>query len=245
MENNIRRRDETEINLLEIIGYLMPRSWVLLLCGMICAVLAALYTMFCVIPMYTTNTSMYVMNRQSDSVITTSDISSSTSLTNDYMELIKSRTVLETVIEDLNLDMTYKTLLSNVSVSTKSNTRVMVISVANPDPELACKIANELREIAAKRIQEVMKVEMVSVVDEAFVPANPSSPNLKENVVIAAIAGIVMSTMVYVISYLMNDKISTVEHVEKYLGLSVIGVLPVDEIAIKAKTAGKKNRKRK
>lgn len=240
MEPNVQRNDEIEIDLLGLMKYLLQKAWLMLLCGMVCAVIAAVVTNYYMTPMYTSRTSFYVMNRQANDTITTSDISSSTSLTNDYVELIKSRSVIDTVIEDLNLDMTYNQLLSSISVSVTSGTRVVKISIVHADPQMAANIADQVREVAAMKIQEVMKVDSVSVVDAAFVPAAPSSPNLKKNVMLAAMLGIFLAAAVVVVRYLLNDKITTSDDVEKYLGISVIGMIPIDENLVKTKKARKK-----
>ena len=47
-----------------------------------------------------------VLNKQDSNTLTSADMQTSTQLTKDYAELIKSRTVLEGVIAQLNLNIT-------------------------------------------------------------------------------------------------------------------------------------------
>ena len=80
-------------------------------------------------PKYESTTKIMVLNKQDNNTLTSADMQTSTQLTKDYAELIQSRTVLEGVIAQLNLDMTYKEMLNKVSVETSSDSRIVSISV--------------------------------------------------------------------------------------------------------------------
>ena len=95
---------------------------------------------------------MYVLNRSDGTAgVTSSDLQTGTQLTQDYMELIKSRTVLEEVISVLNLEMTTDDLSGMITTTNTENTRILTIQVENEDPELAREIADALRESASTR----------------------------------------------------------------------------------------------
>lgn len=245
METNEVTQDVVVIDVGELLSFFMRRALYILLSGLIFAVLAYAVTTFFITPKYTSVTKMYVLNRQTNESITNSDIQSSTYLTKDYMEMIKSRTVLESVIAELNLDLTYDQLLKALSVSTTSDTRVVAISVTNSDPYLARDIANAIRSTAAAHIQAVMNTEAVNVVDEANIPNEKSSPKVKRDVILAGILGVVLALIVNFILFLMNDKVTTAEDVERYLGLSVLAQMPLEMDEVKKKKARKKLEKKK
>ena len=95
----------------------------------------------------------------------------STQLTKDYAELIKSRTVLEGVIAQLNLNITYQQLLGKLTVDTSTDSRIVTIIVSDEDPYTASEMANAIRDMAAEHIQSVMDIEAVNVVDSANIPS--------------------------------------------------------------------------
>ena len=64
--------------------------------------------------------------------------------------LITSRSVLEEVIDNLGLDMGYGALKGNVSINNPDETRILQITVTNPDPQLAKELADELAAPANK-----------------------------------------------------------------------------------------------
>lgn len=229
MEQNRQKNDEIEIDLKELVLYLWSKAALIFGAAFCLAVIALLVTKFLMTPLYTSTTSMYVLNRQATESITTTDLQSSTYLTKDYVELIKSRTVVESVIDELNLDAAYKNVLSTLNVEALSDTRIISISVTDADPKMAQQMANAIRTAAAAQIQRVMKSEAVNVVDEANLPTVKSSPSTKKNVLFAGLAGAFLMAGWFTVLFLLNDKIVTAEDVERYLGLGILGQMPLDE----------------
>lgn len=245
METNLQNEEEIEIDMGELLCYLAGKAGYIILTALAFAVLALAVTTFCMTPRYTSTTKMYVLNRQTNEGVTSSDLQSSTYLTKDYMEMIRSRTVIEAVIADLNLNSTYERVLGQIDVSAASDTRVIAISVTDKDPYEARDIANAVRNAAAAHIQSVMNTEAVTVVDEANIPTKKSSPSTIKNVEVAGGVGLLLALAVCVVLYLMNDKVTTAEDVERYLGLSVLASMPLEEDEMRKKKARKKLEKKK
>lgn len=245
METNLQNEEEIEIDMGELLCYLAGKAGYIILTALAFAVLALAVTTFCMTPRYTSTTKMYVLNRQTNEGVTSSDLQSSTYLTKDYMEMIRSRTVIEAVIADLNLNSTYEDVLGQIDVSAASDTRVIAISVTDKDPYEARDIANAVRNAAAAHIQSVMNTEAVTVVDEANIPTKKSSPSTIKNVAIAGGVALFLALVVCVVLYLMNDKVTTAEDVERYLGLSVLASMPLEEEEVRRKKARKKLEKKK
>ena len=229
MEQNQQRNDELEIDLWEIIRVLWSRAPVIILSGIVLALVAIVGTKLFITPQYQSTTRMYVLAKQNNDTLTNSDLQTSTLLTNDYAELIQSRTVTEAVIAQMNLDLTHEELLNKLEVTVPADTRILTISVTDPDPYMARDLANTIRDTASEHIQQVMDVEAVNVADEANIPEQPVSPNTMRNGLIAGVLGCVIAVAVILIQYLTNDTIKTSEDVERYLQLSTLGMIPLDD----------------
>ena len=229
MEQNQQRNDELEIDLWEIIRVLWSRAPVIILSGIVLALVAIVGTKLFITPQYQSTTRMYVLAKQNNDTLTNSDLQTSTLLTNDYAELIQSRPVTEAVIAQMNLDLTHEELLAKLEVTVPADTRILTISVTDPDPYMVRDLANTIRDTASEHIQQVMDVEAVNVADEANIPEQPVSPNTMRNGLIAGVLGCVIAVAVILIQYLTNDTIKTSEDVERYLQLSTLGMIPLDE----------------
>ena len=240
------KNDEMEIDLMEIAGVILSKLWIIILSGITAALVFIVVTMLFITPQYESTTKMYVLSQQDNNTLTSSDMQTSLSLTKDYAELIKSRTVTEGVIAQLNLDMTDKQLLQKISVGTSSDTRILSITVTDEDPYQACQIANAVRDVAANHIQNVMNIDAVNIVETANIPNEKASPSLSKNAVMGGLFGVILATAIILLVYLTNDTIKSQEDVEKYLQLSVLGTIPLMEMEKKSKKQKKgKGRKKR
>ncbi len=238
--------EEREIDLRELFFVLFHKKGIILLVTFVFVLGAVLVTKLFITPIYVSSAKVYVISRQNqDSVATNQDLSAATQLTNDAKVVITSREVMEQVIEKLNLDMTAEALAGIVSVSNDNNTRILTIRVSHSDSYMARDIADAVVDISASNVEEKMGVEKMSIVDSANIPEYPSKPSLKKNAVIAGAAGLVFSCMVILAVYLFNDKIRNAEDVERYLGLTNIGIIPVSDEIGTEKNKGKKEKRKK
>lgn len=227
MENH-RENDSIEVDLLEIIGILFGRFWIILGTGLLAAVIGFVISKFVLTPTYESTTKIYILNKSENTAVTYSDVQMGTQLTKDYAELINSRYVLETVIGQLALpDTEYKDLLKKVSVNTPTDTRIVTITVTDTDPLQAQKIANCIREVAGAHIQNVMDIDAVNVVEEANLPTIKAGPSVIKWTAIGGILGVFLVCAVILIHYLLDDSIKSSEDVEKYLGLSTLALIPI------------------
>lgn len=234
------QNEELEIDLLELFLYLKKR--ILIICAVViaCAAFGFLFTKLFIPYKYTASTRIYVLNRQNESNVVSSDYTISNYMINDYTVLITGRNVTKEVVSQLDLDMSYSDLSGKIEVSSPDNTRILQISVTDTDPQRAASIVNCVREVAMRQIKDIMNVDAVNLVYEAEVPTSPSGPSVKKNTLLAAIMGFVAVIGVFVVIFLLDDTIRTEEDVEKYLGLGTLGVIPASEDFLTTQSKGSK-----
>ena len=221
--------DELEIDLIGIALDLWRKMPFILLITVVTALMGFAYSSFYVTPMYKSSTKMYVMSSLDDSRTTVvTDLQVGTLLINDYVELIKSRYVLESVIEELELPMSVGQLASEISISNPESTRVITLTVKDADPIRAMQIADTVREAASEHIETVMNIEAVNVVDYADLPTMKCEPNVRKYTMLGAAAGFVLMCAIFVLRFILNDAIRTPDDIEKRLGLSCLAVIPVN-----------------
>ena len=203
--------------------------WIIILAAVVCGAVGFLYSYFLITPQYQSTTKVYILNKQNSTSVTYSDVQLSTTLSKDYEQLVTSRYVIEGVIKQLNLDETYESLVGKVSATNTDDTRIIAITVMDPDPEQAQKVANAVRDLAAQHITQVMDIEAVNVVDSANLPTSPVSPSVPKWTLIGAVIGIIIAVAVVVIQHLLDDSIKSSEDIEKYLGISTLALIPMNQ----------------
>lgn len=228
MEKNYEVNDEIEIDLKELFFELL-NNWMMIVTSTILVALIALcISKFILVPQYESTSELYVLSK-STSITSLTDLQTGTNLTNDYMVVVKGRPVLEQVIANLGLEENYQQLRGKVSLNNPSNSRILQITVTDEDPNHAKVITDEIANVAAAYIKEMMDQDAPSIISYGYADGAAVSPNTLMNTVLGAAIGAFLSMAVVIISYLLNDTIMSVEDVERKLGMNVLGTLPLEE----------------
>lgn len=228
MEKKRNDNEEMEIDLLELLMVMKKHLSAILMAGIVGLVIMFAYTSFLVTPLYSASSMMYVMPDNSNNMnsSTLSDMQVGQQLTSDYSSMIKSRSFMEDVIKKLNLTIDYQQLLEKVEVTNPTSSRILQVTVNDPNPQTAADIANEMASVAESKLKEITGMQAIKIYEEAAVPDRPSSPSLKKNCALGLLAGIVLAMAVITILYLLDDTIKTEDDIEKYLGMTTLAVLP-------------------
>ena len=217
-----------EIDLLELFFTLL-HNWKLLLIGLImgAVIMAGYYGMF-IQPTYRATTELYITN--SDSIISLQDLQMGTALTEDYKTIITSRTVLNKVIEDLNLNMNYRQLRGLISVSNPTGTHIISTSVTTTNRDNSRIIANDLLNVSIERLYQVIGTSEPTIIDYSQAEAVENvTPSLRSYILRGGLFGLLLVAAFITIRVMMDTTIKTDEDVERYLKLPMLSSVPFFE----------------
>lgn len=220
-----------EIDVLYLLRKLWSKKFFIVFVGLLVGTIALLGSVFFIKPKYTSTTRIYVVSRSSDTTLTNQDLQAGAYLVNDYKEVITSSEVLSSVINQEKLSMSAGALSKEIAVNIPTDTRVISISVTDTDAQRACDIANTVRQVAAEKIKAVTKVDDVTTLESATKPSHPSSPNVKKNAAIGALAGVFLAVVGILVAEVLDDRVRRPEDIEEVLGMTLLGVVPdVDKL---------------
>ena len=231
--------EEVEIDLVKLFWAIRERIVLIIILTVIGGGIAAAISLFAIPKQYTSTSKMLVLTKET-TLSSLADLQMGSQLTNDYTVLIKSRPVLQKVIDNLGLNMDYRVLNGELSVNNPTQTRILEISIKDQSPEMAMTIVNEVSNVAADYISEKMEVTRPNIIEEGILPTSKTSPSNTKNTMIGALLGLLIGVAIAVINELMNDAIYTEEDVERYLGLTTLASIPD-----KANTETKRRKKKK
>lgn len=221
--------DEIEIDLKDMLYLILDKIWIIIFATIICALFAAIGTKLLIEPKYQSTTKLYVINRQDVNKVTSADLATGSQLTKDFQILVKSRPVTEQVIAELNLNMSHEQLVSCIVVNTPEDSRVLEITVTYTDPYTAKALADALGNVSALKMVSILEMEKANIVEPGNVPFSPSSPNIVKNGILGGIVGGFLVIALFLILYFLDDSIKNSEDVEKHLGLTILGNIPLDD----------------
>lgn len=235
---------EDEIDLREIFYALKKRIFMILAVGLLCGCLSCVYTKFFMTPVYTSTASMLVLTKET-TLSSLADLQMGSQLTKDYTVLTTSREVLQKVVENQELDISYKQLKSCITLDNPADTRILNVSVTYPNAEKAKAIVDELASVASAYIGDKMEVIPPKIIEEGEIPTVQTSPSMSKNTMLGLLAGLVLSAGIVVVITVMNDSMKTEDDIQKYLGISTLSVVPDRKDYIGKKKKGKKKKSRK
>lgn len=215
------------IDLTEILSAVRQHLLELIFVTLAAALVGFTASKFLMNPKYDSSALMIVNTRQDVNANVTSDqINSATKLVSTYSIIIKSDTVLQQVIDNLGLNLTYAKLNKRVTVAAVDDTQVMKITVQSDSPEWARQVCEQIITVAPDVIKEAVEAGSVKVISNPSLATEPVSPNIEKNTILAAAVGFVLVIGIIVLQVLLDNKINTEEDVTKYLDMTVLGVIP-------------------
>ena len=217
-----------EIDLVELFFTLL-HNWKLLLIGLImgAVIMAGYYGMF-VQSTYRATTELYITN--SDSIISLQDLQMGTALTEDYKTIITSRTVLNKVIEDLQLNMDYRQLRKLISVSNPTGTHIISTSVTTTNRDSSRIIANDLLNVSIERLYQVIGTSEPTIIDYSQADAVENvTPSMRRYIMMGGLIGMLLVAAFITIRVMMDTTIKTDDDVERYLKLPMLSSVPFFE----------------
>lgn len=221
-----QQEKQIEIDLMGLLNYLKKRIIIILAVVLVFAVAGLLYGAMFTTPTYVAETRLYILNRSSTTSVQGSDYQVSTYMLQDYQILVAGKNVTKEVVNQLGLEISPEALSSKISVSAPEETRVLQIRVTDADPQMAADIANKVCQVAMQELKRLTDADAVHQVYEADVPTTSVGMSVKKSVLLAAVLGFLASAGVLAVMFILDDSIRTEEDVERYLGLSVLGVIP-------------------
>lgn len=220
---------EETIDLREYFFIIKKRAWIIVLITILAMLTSGIISFFVLSPTYEANTTLIVnteQNEKTDNMITGDQLDVTQKLTLTYGEIIKSRSVLDEVIDKLDLNMDYEEASKMINVSPVKDTQIMSITVQDTNPKRARDIANAIPKVFTKEVKRITKANSVEVIDHAIKPEKPIKPNKLMNIAIAAVLGVMIGVFIVFLLEYMDNKIKTPQDIEKHLGLPILGVIP-------------------
>ncbi len=234
---------ETVIDLFELLNAFIKKIWLVVALTVLGAIVAFVYTLMFVTPLYKSSALLYVNNSDislgnTSLSISSGDLSASKSLVDTYSVILKSRSVINEVIDLSGVNYSYDKMKSMVEAKSVNNTQIFSITVTSSNPMEAEMLANLYAQVLPDKIAEIVNKSSVTIVDYAVIAAKRSSPSYTKNTAIGALLGLLLAAAIIVIEFLRDDIIHSEDYLTKtYPNIPLLTVVP-DLISTKSNGYG-------
>lgn len=236
--------DEIEVDLKELFTLLLSEWKAILLSAVLVAAIVGMFNQFILEPRYSSTSKLYILTK-STSLTSIADLQIGSSLTQDYMVIIKGRSVVEEVINNLKLDLDYEEMVGKVTVENPSDSRILNITIVDSSPEGAKQIADEFAKVSAAYISEKMDQDPPNIIENAYADRTPVGPHIKRNMAVGFFIGLICMCIVITVTCLVDDTLMDAEEIEKYLTLNMLAAIPENTCADEKKKSRKRKKEKK
>ncbi len=222
-------REESFINIMELIAKLWQHKIMISAITIICAVAAFVNVTYFTANTYTASGILYISNKKDeaakDDTIQKNDIDTSRSLSSACIEILKTDSFLDSVARK-NDDYSGKDILKIMNISALNETELLKISVKTQKAADSYRIVETIMEKAPDKILSIYKNGEVVVVDPPKYPFNANDKGMMKNTLIGAFAGFLISAFIVFVRMLFDTEVHSTEAVSKRYGIFSLGELP-------------------
>ena len=215
------QNDQSEINLGDL--FLIAKKYIVLLIAvtLVAAVLVYAFTALFIKPTYSASSKIYIV--ASSGVLQISDLTISSNVAQDYIDLINDKVVLQAVIDDMNLPYTVSQLRSMVSATNTSGTHMLVITVKGHDSKEVADIANCIADMTINTVPDKMQVHAPTLISGAEENKSKIAPSNTRNALIGGLIALALTYGILFLRYFLDDSIRSAADVERYGNLHILG----------------------
>jgi len=178
-----------DINLYQLLRFYAKKwKWIALL-TIIGALAGFVYNSYIQVPLYKSDATLLLVKQ--DASTATQD----TTLINNYIQLLKSRRVLEPVIEKQNNEISYEQLAASVTATNEKNTEVIKLSIATDNSQMSKQLVDGTIESFKGEVKEIYNTDNVRIVDNASSPSQPFNVNRAMSVILTTLSGFLLSVV--------------------------------------------------
>ena len=218
------------VTLRELWEIFVQRWWVIFLIAGLCAGGFMALTEASYVPRYESTATLYILRQNGEESNGSNsqyyDFTMALNVVNDCTALLKSHSVIDRVIGELNLTETYRQLSDSISTSNPDNTRILKVTVEADTAENAKRIVDAICEEGQNKITEAMGFQQVNLYEHGILNPEPCNKTGLSTYIIVGIVAALVTYLGMLIAYITDDRLWTEEDIKRYLSLSVLGDIP-------------------
>ena len=161
-------------------------------------------------------------------MIQLNDLQASERLANTFSRLVVLDPVLDQAAAELDDNIDAELLRDRVSVANPRGTQLLEVSATHASAETAAEIANSVSRafIDSNEAQLGSRPGVVAVVEPARTPKSPVSPRTELNMVLGAVAGILVAATASALAEYLDDTVKSASQVAQLTRLPTLGSVP-------------------
>ncbi|MBR3162054.1 MAG: hypothetical protein IKF19_04920 [Bacilli bacterium] len=215
-----------DLGLRELFDFILDKIFLLILIIILVCMLGCVYGLFIQKPIYSSYTTVVLggdESKEKTESITQNDVTLNQNLVETYAEIVKSKRVLNQVINELKLNLTFDELSRKINVTAVNDTEIIRITVTDENAVTAKNIANTTATYFTSEIVKLYSLNNVNILDKATVAKRPYNISITKQLLIYTMIGIVVGFGILFVIYYFDRTIKSAEQIEQKIKLPILG----------------------
>lgn len=224
---------EEQINISQVLDVLKRRWWIFIVCGVLFMASGYVLTRALIKPMYSSSGTLYVSSQseaareQSNATIQASYLTASARLAATCAEILRARTFLTMVSNDVGGIYTPNQIKSMMSVSSLNETELLQINVVSTSPDDSFALCQSIVRNAPNELLRVIEGGSVKIVDDAVYSNAELSPMTTRNSGLGLLLGLVVAFAITFLLEMLDKRIRDPEKIAIEYGLPILAEIPM------------------
>ncbi len=203
---------ENELSIKKIMVLMKKRIWIIFAFSIFFSTLGGVYSVFLTKKLYETSSKLIVN-------------ATSPEMMNTLLVMIKEPSLLQNVVNDLNLNISSEDLSKQIYPESIGGSSIVRISVVYSDPKLAAEIADTTANVFVNQIPKILGFKDTRLLSDAQINNSPINADYTKKILLGLLAGVIAGVgFVFLLNFL-DDTVRSENDVEVLLGTPVFGVI--------------------
>ena len=174
--------------------------------------------------MYTREIKYYLTS--SDEVVSYGALQATSTIMDDYLSMIESKSVVKRAIERNKLDMDEETIMKMISATNPSKTHLLVVTVKAQDPRQVEEVMEAISYQIVNYIPSIMEGSSLTVFEKPETSVDEGVERKILNIIVAVILGALIAFIVLLIHFITKPTTDDPETISREVGEIKTYVIP-------------------
>ena len=226
--DKVEGKSTSDINVIDIINMMLTFWWFIVILAVLVG--GATYTYFKIssVPKYKSTARIYVNTegQQTSTDVNANALTGAANLLPTYIDVLKSKTFLSTVSDDLNNKYSISEIESMLTMEAVEDTNIISLKVLNEDAHVSYLVCSSIVNNAPNEISRVFGGGSAKLTEYPEEATEAEELHTAKNAAIGFVAGAVIAMLIIFLVNLFDTRVKNKEELISKYGLPILGEIP-------------------
>lgn len=223
-DNTSFKNSDVEIDLVQLLQYFRKKVKLIISSMVVFMIIAALGTIFLIEKKYESTARIYFKPEVVEGTLKYDEVNAYNAVINNYVMILRGNTISSDVAK--SLDLPQDAVSNSLTIEKEEDTQIISITANTANSKLSKRIVDQVIKSFKLYAKDTLKINNISVIDQAKINRNQVSPSVKINTVVGALIGMFISLAYIFIKFVGDTKIHDIDDAERVLKIHMLGSIP-------------------